>query len=48
MGDTDAVVISKVAIEVFDVLSTTETKRAEISEIAKIPHPVEFDRYYNL
>ena len=23
-------------------------KRAEISEIAKIPHPVEFDRYYNL
>ena len=25
-----------------------KTKRAEISELSKIPHPAEFDRYYNL
>ena len=23
-------------------------KRAEISELSKIPHPAEFDKYYNL
>ena len=25
-----------------------KTKRAELAEIAKIPHPVEFEKYYNL
>ncbi len=25
-----------------------KTKRAECSELSKIPHPAEFDRYYNL
>ena len=25
-----------------------KTKRAECAEMAKIPHPAEFDRYYNL
>ena len=25
-----------------------KTKRAEIRELAAIPHPAEFDRYYNL
>ena len=25
-----------------------KTKRAECAELAKIPHPAEFDRYYNL
>lgn len=25
-----------------------KTKRAEISELSKIPHPAEFDKYYNL
>ena len=24
------------------------TKRKEVSELAAIPHPAEFDRYYNL
>ena len=24
------------------------TKRAECSEMSKIPHPAEFDKYYNL
>ena len=25
-----------------------KTKRAECAEMAKIPHPAEFERYYNL
>ena len=25
-----------------------KTKRAECSEMSKIPHPAEFDKYYNL
>jgi len=25
-----------------------KTKRAEVSELSKIPHPAEFDRYYNI
>ena len=25
-----------------------KTKRAECSELSKIPHPAEFDRYFNL
>ncbi|MBQ4054100.1 MAG: glutamine synthetase, partial [Clostridia bacterium] len=25
-----------------------KSKRAECAELAKIPHPAEFDRYYNL
>ena len=25
-----------------------KSKRAECSEMSKIPHPAEFDRYYNL
>ena len=25
-----------------------KTKRAECSELSKIPHPAEFDKYYNL
>ena len=30
------------------IANLIKTKRAECSEMSKIPHPAEFDKYYNL
>ena len=32
----------------FNIKNFIKGKRAECSEMSKIPHPAEFDKYYNL
>ena len=48
MWYTSFFVASGCAVQNFFMKNFIKNKRAECAELSKIPHPAEFDKYYNL